>query len=314
MFLRKPKFWDQKRLNFISLILFPFTILITINNFLLARFEKTKPKKIFTICVGNIYVGGTGKTPLTIKLYQIIKKISKNVVTAKKFNKNHIDEIKLLKKNSNFITNSNRHKLINIALKKKVKVIIFDDGLQDRSINYNLKIICFDGTSWIGNGQLLPAGPMREKLDSLKKYDCVVLKNLPKKNKNLINKIRIINKDIKIFTSKYMVKNIDKFNLKKNYVIFAGIGNFNDFKNLLKNNKFKIVYNFNFPDHHKYKLEEISKIIEYAKIKNAKILTTEKDYVKIPKNFQNKIQEVQIEVKLNRFNEFRKFIKQSING
>lgn len=313
MLLRKPVFWDKKEISFKSLILAPFTIPVLINNFFLATFVKAKPKKIFAICVGNIYVGGTGKTPLTVKLYQIIKKISNKVVTAKKFHENHTDEIKLLKKKSNLITSSNRLKILNIALNKKIKVIIFDDGLQDRSINYNLKIVCFDGESWTGNGQLLPAGPLREKLNSLKKYDCVVIKNLPSKNKNLINKIKMINKNIKIFTSKYEIKNINKFNLKINYIIFSGIGNSGDFKDILKNNNFKIISNFSFPDHHKYSIEEIKKIIKHAKIKDAKILTTEKDFMKIPKTFHNRIQDIKIDIKINKFEEFKRFIKKNID-
>jgi tetraacyldisaccharide 4'-kinase len=101
MFLKKPKFWDETQITFLSILLFPFTIPLIVNNFLSKLFLKPKPKNIFTICVGNIYIGGTGKTPLTIKLYQIIKSINNKVVTAKKFSKNHLDEIKILEKKSN---------------------------------------------------------------------------------------------------------------------------------------------------------------------------------------------------------------------
>ena len=71
MKLKKPKFWDYERPNFFSYILLPLTIPIIINNFLL-KFKKTykNNQKIKKICVGNIYVGGTAKTPLTIKIYQ----------------------------------------------------------------------------------------------------------------------------------------------------------------------------------------------------------------------------------------------------
>ena len=69
MKLKKPKFWDYPKPNFLSYILLPLTFPVLVNNFLLNLRkdikEKTKPKKI---CIGNIYIGGTAKTPLTIKI------------------------------------------------------------------------------------------------------------------------------------------------------------------------------------------------------------------------------------------------------
>ena len=96
--IKKPKFWDNNSLSFLSIILLPFTIPLRINNFFLNFNSKTKRKEIFSICVGNIYVGGTGKTPTTIKLFQILRKINRSTVTAKKFYKAHNDEAKLLNK------------------------------------------------------------------------------------------------------------------------------------------------------------------------------------------------------------------------
>ena len=70
-----PFFWNNKKLSIFSILLLPFTILIIINNFLIKLKEnKKKNKKIKTICVGNIYIGGTGKTPLAIEISKITKK------------------------------------------------------------------------------------------------------------------------------------------------------------------------------------------------------------------------------------------------
>ena len=92
MKLKKPKFWDDKKISFLSIILFPLTVFITINNFILNFVSKEKFKRIKTICVGNIYLGGTGKTPLTIKLYHILRDLNYKVSTVKKFYKDQIDE------------------------------------------------------------------------------------------------------------------------------------------------------------------------------------------------------------------------------
>ena len=66
------------------------------------------------------------------------------------------------------------------AVKTNHDVLIFDDGLQDRTLKYNLNFVCFDAKNFIGNGCLIPSGPLREKLDSLKKYDCVFSKVVTK--------------------------------------------------------------------------------------------------------------------------------------
>ena len=120
MKLNKPKFWDQRRPNLISYLLTPFTIIFKINNLIIKNYKKFKPKEIHSICVGNIYIGGTGKTPLTIKLYNIISKFNKNTVVVKKYYTSHKDEITLLKKYTNLILGKDRKQLIIDAIKKKI--------------------------------------------------------------------------------------------------------------------------------------------------------------------------------------------------
>ena len=102
MQIKKPNFWDLEKPNYLSIILLPFTIIMLINNFFLNRKIHKKNKKIKTICIGNIYIGGTGKTPTTIKMYEILKKLNFNVCTAKKLYLSHIDENKILEKNNLF--------------------------------------------------------------------------------------------------------------------------------------------------------------------------------------------------------------------
>ena len=167
MNIKKPQFWDFKKPNLISYLLIPFTIPLLINNFFLNKKNK-KIKEIKSICVGNIYIGGTGKTPSTIKLYEILRKIEPQICTGKKFYSNHEDEKIILEKKTNLISEDNREKIIQIAIKKKQKIIIFDDGLQDKKLDFDLKFVCFEAENWIGNGKLIPAGPLREKISSLK--------------------------------------------------------------------------------------------------------------------------------------------------
>ncbi len=309
----KPYFWNLKKTNLLSYLFQPLTMPIRLSNLILNTKKKFKTKKIKTICVGNIYIGGTGKTPSTIQLYKILSTNYKKVFTAKKFYKSQLDEIKILEKHTKLITSFNRREIINIALKKRAELIIFDDGLQDKSIDYNLKIVCFDSTTWIGNGQLIPSGPLRENLNSLRKYDVVFLKYIDKKNIKLIRLIKEINPKIKIFNTRYKIKNYNKFNFKKKYILFSGIGNPENLLKFLENNKFKIVKNIIFPDHYKYKEEDLIKIIKLSKNLNAEILTTEKDFVKIPKKYCKFLKFLKIDLKIDELNKLKEYFKKKIN-
>ena len=313
MYLKKPSFWD-KQISILSYLLLPFTIFVTLNNFLNSKKKKYLSKKLKTICVGNIYVGGTGKTPTTIKLYDLIKKI-KNASTAKKYYLNQQDEEILLKRKTKFLTASSRKSILKLAEKKNIEVLIFDDGLQDNQIDYNFKFVCFDGDLGIGNGLLLPAGPLRETINSLKKYDVVFIKkgnNLNNLN-NLIKLIEKHNKRIKIFITDYKVSKFSKFNRSKKYLIYSGIGNPHSFAKILKQNKVKIVDKIIFPDHHSYSNKDFNFILNKAKQNNAEIITTEKDYVKVPKELQKKIKFLKVNLIIYNEKKLIKFLKLNLN-
>ena len=97
MKLYKPKFWDHK--NFISLSLFPVSLIIQLVILLKKKFTKISSFKIPVVCLGNIYVGGTGKTPISILVSKELSKIGKKPVIIRKYYKSHEDEYELIKSN-----------------------------------------------------------------------------------------------------------------------------------------------------------------------------------------------------------------------
>ena len=241
MKVNKPKFWDLKKPNYISYLLLPFTLPIIINNFFL-RFKKNiKYNDIKTICVGNIYVGGTAKTPLTIKLNQILNKLNFKTATIKKFYKDQIDEQKLLTSKSTLYCKKKRVDALKNAIGDNVDIAIFDDGLQDPFLNYDLSFVCFNNVNWIGNGFLIPSGPLREKLKSIYKYDAIFLNGNEEDNSEIKNSIKKISSKMKIFETYYKPINIHKLNIEDNYLIFSGIGSPNSFKKTLLKYNFKII-------------------------------------------------------------------------
>ncbi len=312
MILNKPKFWDQKKPNFLSYLLLPFTIIIRLNIYFQNLKIPKKNKNIKTICVGNIYIGGTGKTPISLEIFKILNKLNLKVAIGKKFYFSQKDERIILNRNSNLITSDTRKNILKKAEKSKKNVIIFDDGLQNKEIFYDLKIVCFDGYNWIGNGLLIPSGPLREDLKSLKKYDCVILKGNIGKNLKIIKAIKNINKKIKIFNSEVKITNLKKISKLNKYLIFSGIGNSHSFKNILIENKLNVIEEIIFPDHYNYKKIDIINIKKKAKKIGAKILTTEKDYVKISKVDRKNIDLIKIILKIKNRNSFVNFLKLKI--
>ncbi len=296
MNFKKPSFWDLSKPNFICYLLIPFTLPIILRNFFFQFLKKKKSSNIKTICVGNIYLGGTGKTPLTIKIYQTLKKLNYKVATVKKYHSNQKDEQRLLKeKTSLFVVNS-RKDAINKGINQNYNFLVFDDGLQERKIDFDIKVVCFKSKNWIGNGQLIPAGPLREKISSLHKFDAVFLNGNSNNLCRIEDQIKNINSNIKIFKTFYEISNIKKYDLRLRYLIFSGIGNPSDFKEILLENKFDIEKELIFPDHYDYNLNDFEKIREKARNEGLKIITTEKDYMKVPDQFKEEIDFLNIDL------------------
>ena len=313
MNFKKPIFWDLKKPNIFSYLLLPFTIPVIINNFFLNIQKKYKFSKIKTVCIGNIYLGGTGKTPLTIKLFNIIKKMGFDVITAKKFYSNQIDEQNLLKAKTKNIVSKRRIDAINQAVNNSNQVIIFDDGLQEKKIDYDLKIVCFKKKNWIGNGQLIPSGPLREKIENLKNYDIVFLNGKDDNTENIKEIIHRLNPKIEIFESDYKIQNLKELDINSNYLIFSGIGDPVSFKEILLENNISVVKEIIFPDHYTYKKKDIENILQESKKLNAKILTTEKDFIKLSVDDVREINFLKIELKIVKEEKFINFINDKLN-
>ena len=305
----KPKFWDKNKVSLFSILLFPISLIIKLLNFFRQSITKTYQCSIPVICVGNIYLGGTGKTPLCIEIFSILKDLNKNPVFIRKKYDSFQDEADLQKRVGPLYQNKKRIKAVKEAIENNANVAILDDGFQDFSINKNLSIVCFNEKQWVGNGLVIPSGPLREELSALKRADHVVING--EKNTDIENKIFSKNKEIKIFYTKYKPQNISEFKNKK-VIVFAGIGNPENFFNLLKDNKIHVVEEIKFSDHHEYSEKEVENLFNKAKKNNAILLTTEKDYFRISEDYKKNINYLKIEVKIENRDQFIEEIKKII--
>ena len=305
MKFKKPKFWDYKKKSFESILLLPISIIYKFIFWIFKILTSIKSQKsiIPVICVGNIYLGGTGKTPLVIEIYKILKSFGKNPAFIKK-NYNYLtDEIKMLERTGKVYTNHKRYDGILLSASSKHDVAILDDGFQDFSIKPNFSIICFNSKQMIGNGQLIPSGPLRENLNAIQRADCVVING--DKNSYLEEKILLIKKNIHIFYTNYKIKNIEKFKDKK-ITAFAGIGNPINFFELLKTNKLDVVKTYAFPDHHHYSDNDF-KII--TKETSSLLVTTEKDFNRMNKEQREKCDVVEVTLEIKNEQKFKELIK-----
>ncbi|MDR0630469.1 MAG: tetraacyldisaccharide 4'-kinase [Holosporales bacterium] len=309
---RSPKFWNDKNSKFVKLLRpiakgYAFVSSISKNSVVP---EKTE---VPVICVGNVVTGGAGKTPTVELICNMLKESShtphiltsgyggylKNVVKVDSALHSYLqvgDEALLSATVAPTWVGKNRVNSAKAAILTGSDVLVMDDGLQNNSIQKDLKILVVDSGQGFGNEELFPAGPLRESVNSgLKKSDVVMI--IGEENTELENKIKGYKKDIAIYYAKMKV--IDHLDIENNKVIgFCGLGYPEKFRKTLIAEKLEIVDFIAFPDHHPYTITEIQKLIKAAKNADAKLVTTMKDYVKVPDIFKNEMLTVRVQLKL----------------
>tara|TARA_B100000575_G_C23128450_1_gene654175 strand:+ start:386 stop:1315 length:930 start_codon:yes stop_codon:yes gene_type:complete len=293
--LNKPEFWSKKK-SFISLLLIPFSLLVIFFIYIKKKIINEKTFEIPVICIGNIYIGGTGKTPTSILIAKELQKSGKNPVILRKFYKDHKDEYDLIKnKVKSLIVNKNREKGILEAIRMNYDLVILDDGFQDYKIKKNFNIICFNQKQLIGNGRVIPAGPLREELNSLKNANVVLING--EKDPLFERKILNINKNLEIHYTSYVPESIIDYK-NKNFFAVTSIGNPSNFFNLLSKSKVNVIKKISYPDHYVFSDSEKESIIDEAKTKNCQIIMTEKDFTKFKKYENENINSFKIQLKI----------------
>ncbi len=309
MKILKPKFWDQNYFTFLSIILLPITFLYGIIIYIRNKISSQKKFPISVICVGNLYIGGTGKTPVSVEICKFLRELNQNPVVIKKKYEDQDDEVFLLKKYGKVLVSKKRSDAINKAIEKKYNFAILDDGYQDKSIKKDFNIICFHINQKIGNGLLIPSGPLRESLKELKNCQIILING--KKELEFELKLKKYNPKIQFFYYDYFPKNVENYKNKK-LIAFAGIGNPENFFSLLKQNHLNIVKEISYPDHYAFDDKELDKLNELEKTFNAKLITTEKDYMRINPLIRKKYDFIKVAIKFQEEEKFRKILKELV--
>ena len=305
--LNYPAFW-QKR-NLISYLLLPFSWVYAFLGFLRKFYAKPIRLPAFVVCVGNMTAGGNGTTQIVIWLAKLLAQHNINFVIVTRGYHSKLQTAKLVTTSDNprdvgdesvllaaygrVIAVPKIKQIIPLVNDLKPAIIIFDDGMQNPYFIKDFTILSIDPIRSVGNNLLIPAGPLREKPEeAINKADLILaVGNRPCSDSSLMKKIMASNKPF--YQAQIKISNeIDK---DTRYIAFTGIGNPNKFYALLRENNLNIIDEITYPDHYDYPLDELKKLTDLARDKGCKLITTKKDYVKLPGDNNIKFVDIELE-------------------
>ena len=313
--MKTPTYWKNK--NIISLLLWPFGCLYglaTATRLLLKTPHKVDAK---VICVGNLTAGGTGKTPVSISLANILQQNGQNPYFVSRGYGGKLkglqvmpdihnaadvgDEPLLLARQAPVIINPDRYAGALMAEQEGANYIIMDDGFQNPSLYKDISFVVIDGNIGLGNGFCIPAGPLREFKDlGLHRASAIML--IGEDTHDLAASFG------KLPVFKGRIKPVSPSPLTYDIVAFAGIGRPEKFYQSLSGCGFNIVETRDFPDHHFYTEDELNQLIALGKQHKAPVYTTAKDFVKIPPRLQSKFKVLEIAIEWENPSELANFI------
>jgi tetraacyldisaccharide 4'-kinase len=294
-------------ITLINILLIPLSCLYLLAHYLHYNFfQQPRKFKSKIICVGNATVGGAGKTPFVIKLCKLLSTQNKKIAlvakgykgsllknnSATKVNKaKHTaeqtgDEALVLAEYATTYIAKERELAVAAAEKDGADIIIMDDGLQNNKVKKDLSILIQPNS--LKNYLPLPAGPMRELLFSvLYKADIIVtddaktayLKSFPRKL---------------IIEQKQIISNAK--NLNQKYILLCGIARPERVEAKLAEHNISIQEKFFFPDHYLFTDSDLNKVYEKAKTTKCKIITTSKDFIRIPDKYHKNTDVIQLDL------------------
>jgi tetraacyldisaccharide 4'-kinase len=291
--------------------------------------KQTTKAALPVICIGNATMGGAGKTPATIALTKLLQDagITKKphiltrgygrsgkaptLVNADTHDHHDVgDEALLLARAAPTIVSADRNKGADMAAQSSADILIMDDGMQNYHLHHDISLMVINGAMGFGNGKLFPAGPLREPLDSaLAKSDgfiiigpdeCFVCDALPA--------------DKPLFQANIRVKQDDTPPFDKPYLAFAGIGYPQKFFTTCKTAGLKLVGTQSYADHHPYSGADMAQLLDMAERLDARLITTEKDFMRIPPAWRERVTTLPITVTFDEPESLTAFIGDKLSG
>ena len=322
--MRTPNHWQNN--NVLSRLLMPFGWIYFQLSLWRHKIARSVDIGVPVICVGNIVAGGAGKTPTVMYLGKLLSKRLKVAFLTRGYGgafsgpikvnpHKHTfqdvgDEALLLSKIAPTWVSKNRLDGGLAAKLDGAQIILMDDGFQNPTIGKTFSILVFDGPYGVGNNQLIPSGPLRETLGrGMSRADAVVI--IGEDLHDLQSKIPENIPLFSVTTSPIIPK---KLKVAKSVIGFAGIGRPRKFLETLKTLNVEIQDFVPFPDHHKFRNCEIEDLIRRASETGAQLVTTTKDFVRLPPNTKNSIIAMDIELNWANQNQIKALLEQVLDN
>ncbi|MCB1556341.1 MAG: tetraacyldisaccharide 4'-kinase [Alphaproteobacteria bacterium] len=313
--LKTPSFWYEDK-SWQKNLLGPIALIYQAGR-RLARAGAPAPYQspLPVLCLGNLTAGGSGKTPAAIALMKILQEKSLAGspcfltrgyggtergpvrVDPARHTAVHIgDEPLLLARHAPVIVARDRPAGARLAAKSGIDVIVMDDGFQNPSLEKTLSLVVIDGDSGFGNQSLLPAGPLREPLSTgFARADGFILigadragviRRLPPEKP--IFRAQIVSGKIRVSPATTEGEPLP-------YFAFTGLGRPEKLRKTLESQGITLAAFQDFPDHHRYTARDLRKLQESAARYGARLITTEKDVVKLPPEFATDVLPIRLD-------------------
>lgn len=327
--LKIPHFWysndKETESPTLSKLLTPFSYLYRGLAYIdrITTLEKKSP--IPVICIGNLTMGGAGKTPTSRAILELVKEHGKYPTPCflmRGYGGNHKgpievdtnshtswdvgDEALMQARYAPVIISADRHKGALLAKKRGYDLIIMDDGFQNPKLKKDLSFIVVDGGFGFGNGMCFPSGPLREpvKQGAKRASAAIIINRTSDTDVKALGQLKQYNATIQVESTIATEEN-------RNVVAFAGIARPEKFFNTLEAHGYNLYAHYSFPDHHTYTHDEIKRIESRAEEGEVGLITTEKDWVRLSESWRRKIQCLTITVKLEE--SFKKALFNALN-
>jgi len=297
--LKAPKFWYQKQDTYLSNSLYPLSLLFRFGTKIRNLISNKEISPLPIICIGNIVIGGAGKTPVSLKIGKLLIEagysphfiskgyaglIKKSTLVKSWHSATSVgDESILLSEIAPTWIGNDRIISTNLAKKEGSDCLIMDDGFQNPRIQKDFSIIVINSTQEFGNKRVIPSGPLRESIKrGMSRTNLVVvigeISNELQKN---------IPNNIPIFEAKFEIDKKNKIFKSQNIIAFAGIAYPEKFFNSLEEQGANIIKKISYPDHYIYNENDLLSLAETANKTKSILVSTQKDHVRIPKLYRS---------------------------
>ena len=312
--MKAPQFWYEPN-TWKAKFLYPLGYFYNLLTLLRGKLAKPQSYSCLTICIGNLNVGGTGKTPTTIALAQYFLKKGLQVhvvsrgykgkfqgtflVDPQKHKSDEVGDEPLLMSEFTSVWVSNKRKNgIAAAENAGAQIVLLDDGFQDPSFHKDFSLIVVDGEKGFGNKKCMPAGPLRENIvQGFKRADALVIVG------QRIYKFDTFPTHLKIIHS--TLKPIETgMNWKEGkYLAFAGIADPSKFFKTLRSLGANLIDCVALSDHQNLDGQVLKRLERKANSAHAQLVTTEKDAVRLSNTFRKKVLSLPVRIEFDDKNE-----------